>query len=80
MTKKDIIDIFKRFFIVFLCCLPLLLVVGWLLMGLSNIAMVAINCGIISAVFVVEELIYSNFKKKRLLRREAEKNKKNKNI
>lgn len=80
MTRKEISDIFKRFFIVFLCCLPLLLVVGWFLRKLSNIAMIAINCGIIALVFIIEELVYFNFQKKRLQRREAEKNKKNKNI
>lgn len=80
MTRKEISDIFKRFFIVFLCCLPLLLIVGWLLRTLPNIAMIAINCGIIAFVFILEELIYSNFKKRRLQRREEEKNKKNKNI
>lgn len=80
MTRKEISDIFKRFFIVFLCCLPLLLVVGWLLRTLPNIAMIAINCGIIALVFILEELFYSNFRKRRLQKREEEKNKKNKNI
>lgn len=80
MTRKDISDIFKRFFIVFLCCLPILLVLGWYLRKIHNIAMIAINCGVVAVVFVIEELIYSSFKKKRLARREAEKSKKNKNI
>lgn len=80
MTRKEISDIFKRFFIVFLCCLPLLLVVGWFLRTLSNIAMIAINCAIVTIIFVIEELAYSSYNKKRLKRREEEKNKKNKNI
>lgn len=80
MTKKEITDIFKRFLIVFLCCLPILLVIGWFLRTLPNIAMIAIYCGIVATLFVIEELIYSNYHKKRLKRREEEKNKKNKDI
>ena len=79
MTRKDVIELFKRFLIVFVCCIPVLLVITVYLPWHSAWKIV-LNCVFVGLVLGLEEYIRYKVLKKRKIRREAEKNIKNKNI
>ena len=79
MTKKEIVDIFKRFLIVFVCCLPMLIVFN-IFLNWHRVLIILISCVFVAGVFCLEEYIHFKNLKKRKERREQEKLKKNKNI
>lgn len=59
-NKKETIRLYKRFFIVLLCCFPVLVLMAFFVVGkLSNILQILIYCLIVAAVFVIEELLYN---------------------
>jgi zinc transporter ZupT len=58
MTRKDVVKLIKRFLITFLCTLPLLVLIGYLLIGkISNALMTFIFVVIAGGVFFLEEVI-----------------------
>lgn len=65
MTKKEFVKVFKRFFITFLICLPLLVLVGVFLTGkISNALIIFLYVLIGALAFVLEELWWSKHQKK----------------
>lgn len=74
MTIKEYLHIFKRFFITFLICLPILFGIGILLVNkVHNAVMITIFVVVMGTGFVLEELWYSNHKKKMEERRKQAK-------
>ena len=64
MTVKEYLHIFKRFFISFLICLPILIGTGFLLKGkVSNPLMIFIFILILTIGFLLEEILYAKHKK-----------------
>ena len=59
-NKKDLIKLYKRFFLVLLCCFPVLVLMAVFVVGkLSNILQILIYCLIVAGVFVIEEMLYN---------------------
>ena len=66
MTRRDITKLFKRFFITFFCCVPIFLIVGFLLENkIQSYILTIIFVVIGGAIFAMEELIYFKAKQKR---------------
>ena len=79
MTRKDIMQLLKRFLITFCCTIPLMIAVGFLLKNkISNFVMVVIYVVIAGAVLAVEEYIYYKKRVKREQLKEELKNKRSK--
>lgn len=59
-NKKDTIKLYKRFFIVLLCCFPVLVMLSIFVMATWNNALqILVYCLIVAAVFILEELLYN---------------------
>ena len=59
MNRKDITKLFVRFLITFMCCLPVLIALGFLLEGkISDIVEIIIFAIIAGVVFALEEYIH----------------------
>lgn len=59
-NKKDLIKLYKRFFLVLLCCFPVLVLLAIFVVGnLHSALQILIYCLIVAAVFVIEELLYN---------------------
>lgn len=72
MTQKEIIKLFKRFFIVFLLVgLPVVFVFT-LAVKLKSIFVILITIGCVGAVFALEEYLLHIKNKKRIERRKKE--------
>ena len=80
MTKKEITKLFQRFLITFLCTLPFLIGLGFLLyQKVSDFVMVTIFVVFAGGVLAVEEWIhFKRWKKRQMLRAEEEKKFENK--
>lgn len=66
MTRKDISKLFKRFLITFLCSLPVLIALGFLLTNkVSDFVMIVIFVVIAGGAFAVEELVHFKLYQKR---------------
>lgn len=58
MNRRDIAQLFKRFFITFMCSVPLFLALGFLLENkISNIVMIIVLVILGGAIFAIEEWI-----------------------
>lgn len=70
MTRKEVTKLFKRFLITFLCSLPFLIGLGFLLYEkVSDFVMITIFVVLAGLIFGVEELIhFTAFKKRQLLK------------
>lgn len=76
MSKKEIAGVFKRFLLTFLCLLPILIGLGFLLNGkVSDIVMIIIFVVLAGAGVAVEELIHFSQVKKREELKQKEKDK-----
>ena len=76
MTKKEFIKIFKRFFLAFLCCLPIYVLIGiFLREKIGNVWTVVIYVVIGAIAFVLAEIIHKNHEEKMEQKREAVKQK-----
>lgn len=65
MTRKDIVKVFKRFIITFLCTFPFLLIVGYFLNEKINDALMVFMFVVIAGgVFFLEEVIHQKIKEK----------------
>ena len=74
MTKKEFVKIFKRFFITFLICLPIFVLIGVFLTGkISNFLIILMYVVIGAVAFVIEELWWAKHQKKLEQRREEAK-------
>lgn len=66
MTRKDIAKLFKRFFITFFCCVPVLLLIGFLLQDkIQDWILTVVFIVIAGGVFAIEEYIHFKLLKKR---------------
>ena len=66
MTRKDIFQLIKRFLLTFLCCVPVLLLIGYLLQGkVQSWIMVTIFVVVAGGVLAIEEYIVYARRKKR---------------
>lgn len=72
MTQKDVIKLFKRFFLVFLLIGLPTVVVFTLVVKLKSIFVILITIGLVGAVFTVEEYIVHKKQQKRIERRKKE--------
>lgn len=81
MTRKDIAKLFIRLLITFVCMLPILGLIGYLLyQKISDIVMIIIFVVIGGAVFALEELIhYKRYQKRQELKEQIQNNS-NKNL
>lgn len=71
MTKKEFLKIFKRFFLAFLCCLPIYILIGiFLREKIGNVWTVVIYVVIGAIAFVLAEIIHKNYEEKMELKRE----------
>ena len=71
MTRKDITGVYKRFLITFLCMLPVLIGLGFLLDGkVSDVVMIIIYVVVAGAVVAIEEYIHFKRKKRREMLKE----------
>ncbi len=78
-NKKETIKLYKRFFIVLLCCFPLLVIMGIFVVGnLNNALQILIYCLIVATVFIIEELLYNAKREQRERLKEEAKLKKGK--
>ncbi len=76
MTKKEFIKIFKRFFLSFLCCLPIFILIGvFLRQKIGRVWTVVIYVVIGAIAFVLAEIIHKKHEEKMELRREQAKQK-----
>ncbi len=58
-NKKEMLGIYKRFFIVLLCCFPVLVLLGlFVVHNLSNFLQILAYCAVVSIVFIIEEFLY----------------------
>ena len=74
MTKKEYLKIFKRFFLAFLCCLPIYILIGiFLREKIGNVWTVVIYVVIGAIAFVLAEIIHKNHEEKMELKREKNK-------
>lgn len=80
IDKKQMANLYKRFFIVFACCVPFMVAFGLTLGAIvGSVWQVVIYCVFFIIVFYLEELIYNGKKQQRArLKEEYEKNKVNK--
>ena len=79
MTRKDATKLFLRFLITFVCTLPVLIVLGFLLTNkVSDFVMITIFVVISGGVLAVEELVHFRLRQKRELLKQNEINKTNK--
>lgn len=69
MTQKEIIQIFKRFLIVFVLCIPLIVVLT-LCTTLKSGVVITISIFACGLIFAIEEYIHHIIVKKRKERRE----------
>lgn len=76
MTRKDITKLFVRLLITFVCMLPILGLIGYLLyQKISDIVMVIIFLVLAGGGFALEELIhYKRYQKRQELKEQARKN------
>lgn len=59
-NKKDLIKLYKRFFLVLLCCFPVLVLLAIFVVGnLHSALQILIYCLIVAGVFVIEEMLYN---------------------
>ena len=81
MNRKDITSLYKRFLITFLCTLPALIGLGFLLESkVSGFVMVLIFVVVAGTVVAIEEYIHYKRKKRReMLKEQYKQNKENKN-
>lgn len=72
MTRKDIFGLIKRFLLTFLCCVPVLLVIGYFLQGkVQSWIMVTIFVVVAGAVLAIEEyIVYTRRKKREKIKQE----------
>lgn len=71
MTKKEFVKIFKRFFLAFLCCLPIYVLIGiFLREKIGNVWTVVIYVVIGAIAFVLAEIIHKKREEQLELRRE----------
>ena len=76
MTKKEFIKVFKRFFLAFLCCLPIYVLIGiFLREKIGNVWTVVIYVVIGAIAFVLAEIIHKKREENLELRREKAKQK-----
>ena len=70
MTRKEVTKLFQRFLITFLCTLPFLIAIGFLLyQKVSDFVMIIIFVVIAGGVLAIEEWIhYKRWKKRQELR------------
>ena len=75
MTRKEITDLFKRFLITFLCTLPFLIGLGFLVYGkVSDFVMIVLFVVVAGGVLALEEWIhYKRWKNRQMLREEESK-------
>ena len=73
MSKKEVTKLFKRFLITFLCSLPFLIVIGFLLYEkVSDAVMIVIFVVLAGVIFAFEELIFIRaYRKRQLLKQKA---------
>lgn len=69
MTQKEIIQLFKRFLIVFILCIPIICVLTFTA-KLNSGLVIFLSVVLIGGVFALEEYIYYKTIKKRKERRE----------
>ena len=69
MTQKEIIQLFKRFLIVFVVCIPIIFVLTFTT-ELPSGWVIAISVVLIGAIYALEEYIHYKVIKKRQERRE----------
>ena len=75
MNKKDIAKIFKRFFITFLICLPIFILIGVFLTDkIGNVWTVVLFILIGAIAFVLEEIWHKAYQKKQEQKRENARN------
>lgn len=76
MTRKEIASLFKRFLITFACMTPLLIGLGFLLMGkVSDFVMIVIFVVLAGAGIAVEEYVhFKRVQRREQMKREIEKN------
>ena len=72
MTQKEVVKLFKRFFIVFLVVGVPIVCVFTLAVKLKSIFVILIAIGVVSAVFALEEYLLHLRNKKRQERRKKE--------
>ena len=72
MTPKDVINLFKRFLIIFLCCIPIPVVLT-IVAKLSSIVVIVITVVLVGGIFVLEEYLYNKKIQKRNERRNKQK-------
>ena len=71
MTKKEYLKIFKRFFLAFLCCLPIYILIGiFLREKIGNVWTVVIYVVFGAIAFVLAEIIHKKREENLELRRE----------
>lgn len=76
MTQKEIIQLFKRFLIVFIVCIPIIIVLTFVAKLKSGLVIV-LSVLLIGAIFALEEYLYTKrLKKKREQREKYKKDKK----
>ena len=74
MTKKEFIKIFKIFFLAFLCCLPIYILIGiFLREKIGDVWTVVIYVVIGAIAFVLTEIIHKKHEEKIALKREKAK-------
>jgi len=69
MTQKEIIQLFKRFLVVFVVCIPIIFVLTFAT-KLASGWVIVISILLIGAIFGLEEYIHSKIIKKRMEKRE----------
>ena len=67
MTRKDIFQLYKRFFITFFCCSPVFIILGYLLKDkIKNWILGFVFVVLGGLIFALEEWIHFKSKQKRL--------------
>lgn len=71
MTRKDVSNLYKRFFITFLICIPIFVVIGvFLTKYIGNVWTVVLYVVIGIIAMILEELWYKGYKKRQEIKRE----------
>lgn len=71
MTRRDASKLIGRFFVVFLCCCPIFVLIAWAVENkISSFVEVVIFMTICAGIFVIEELLYVKALKKREAQKE----------
>ena len=71
MTKKEFLKIFKRFFLAFLCCLPIFILIGiFLREKIGNVWTIVIYVVIGAVAFILAEIIHKKHEEELELKRE----------